>query len=49
MQVKADVTQGAELLSKAIAGSNAVIVATGFRPSIDITAPWKVHAITSSI
>lgn len=43
--VKADVTQGAELLSKAIAGSNAVIVATGFRPSIDITASWKVDKI----
>jgi nucleoside-diphosphate-sugar epimerase len=43
--VLADVTGGADLLGRAIAGSNAVIVATGFRPSFDITASWKVDNI----
>lgn len=42
MQVLADVTQSVDLLAKAIAGSDAVIVATGFRPSFDLTASWKV-------
>lgn len=42
VQVLADVTQSVDLLAKAIAGSDAVIVATGFRPSFDITASWKV-------
>lgn len=49
VKVLADVTQGADTLSKAIAGSNAVIVATGFRPSIDLTASWKVYFITLSV
>lgn len=41
-KVLADVTGGADLLARAIAGSDAVIVATGFRPSFDLTASWKV-------
>jgi len=40
--VLADVTGGPDLLARAIAGSYAVIVATGFRPSFDLTASWKV-------
>ncbi|KAG0577830.1 hypothetical protein KC19_5G184900 [Ceratodon purpureus] len=40
--VLADVTGGPDLLARAIAGSSAVIVATGFRPSFDLTASWKV-------
>lgn len=40
--ILADVTGGPDLLARAIAGSNAVIVATGFRPSFDLTASWKV-------
>jgi len=43
--VLADVTKGVDLLSKAIAGTDAVIVATGFRPSIDLTSAWKVDNI----
>lgn len=42
VQVLADVTGGPDLLARAIAGSYAVIVATGFRPSFDLTASWKV-------
>lgn len=40
--VLADVTQSVELLAKAIGGVDAVIVATGFRPSFDLLASWKV-------
>lgn len=40
--VKADVTEGAAKLSDAIGDSEAVICATGFRPSLDFLAPWKV-------
>lgn len=40
--VKADVTEGAAKLSEAIGDANAVICATGFRPSLDFLAPWKV-------
>lgn len=43
MKVLADVTKGVDSLSKAIAGADVVIVATGFRPSIDLTSAWKVH------
>lgn len=40
--VKADVTEGAAKLSEAIGDAEAVICATGFRPSLDFLAPWKV-------
>ncbi|CAL5410104.1 unnamed protein product [Camellia sinensis] len=41
--VKADVTEGSTKLAEAIgADSDAVICATGFRPSLDLLAPWKV-------
>lgn len=40
--VKADVTEGAAKLSDAIGDCEAVICATGFRPSLDFLAPWKV-------
>ncbi|GFP81125.1 uncharacterized protein at2g34460 chloroplastic [Phtheirospermum japonicum] len=41
--VKADVTEGSTNLADAISNdSDAVICATGFRPSWDLTAPWKV-------
>ncbi|XP_073313356.1 uncharacterized protein At2g34460, chloroplastic-like isoform X1 [Primulina huaijiensis] len=41
--VKADVTEGSTKLAEAIGDdSEAVICATGFRPSWDLTAPWKV-------
>ncbi|GAB2296902.1 hypothetical protein Dimus_031003 [Dionaea muscipula] len=41
--VKADVTQGVDKLAEAIGDdSDAVICATGFRRSWDLTAPWKV-------
>ncbi|CAK7350240.1 unnamed protein product [Dovyalis caffra] len=41
--VKADVTAGSEKLVQAIGDdSEAVICATGFRPSWDLFAPWKV-------
>ncbi|KAL8032284.1 hypothetical protein ABFX02_13G085700 [Erythranthe guttata] len=41
--VKADVTEGATKLADAISDdSDAVICATGFRPSWDLLAPWKV-------
>lgn len=41
--VLADVTQGAEKLAQAIRGVDAVVVATGFRPSItDPLASWNV-------
>ncbi len=42
VKVLADVTQSVELLAKAIGGVDAVIVATGFRPSFDLLASWKV-------
>ncbi|CAL5412471.1 unnamed protein product [Camellia sinensis] len=42
-EVKADVTEGSTKLAEAIgADSDAVICATGFRPSLDLLAPWKV-------
>ncbi|KAL2467387.1 Uncharacterized protein Adt_43238 [Abeliophyllum distichum] len=41
--VKADVTEGSTKLADAISDdSEAVICATGFRPSWDLFAPWKV-------
>ncbi|GER42734.1 NAD(P)-binding Rossmann-fold superfamily protein [Striga asiatica] len=41
--VKADVTEGPNKLADAISDdSDAVICATGFRPSWDLLAPWKV-------
>uniref|UniRef100_A0A5B7A8A3 NAD(P)-binding domain-containing protein n=2 Tax=Davidia involucrata TaxID=16924 RepID=A0A5B7A8A3_DAVIN len=41
--VKADVTEGSTKLAEAIGDdSDAVICATGFRPSWDLLAPWKV-------
>ncbi|GLJ06971.1 hypothetical protein SUGI_0054390 [Cryptomeria japonica] len=40
--VKADVTEGAAKLSDAIGDCEAVICATGFRPSLDFLVPWKV-------
>ncbi|ERN09095.1 hypothetical protein AMTRI_Chr03g48140 [Amborella trichopoda] len=40
--VKADVTEGSEKLAEAIGDAEAVICATGFRPSLDLFAPWKV-------
>lgn len=42
-QVKSDVTEGSTKLADAIGeDSDAVICATGFRPSWDIFSPWKV-------
>ncbi|XP_042477837.1 uncharacterized protein At2g34460, chloroplastic isoform X2 [Macadamia integrifolia] len=41
--VKADVTEGQDKLAEAIGNdAEAVICATGFRPSWDLLAPWKV-------
>ncbi|OVA07252.1 hypothetical protein BVC80_8507g11 [Macleaya cordata] len=41
--VKADVTEGSAKLAEAIGDdSEAVICATGFRPSLDLFSPWKV-------
>ncbi|KAF8408899.1 hypothetical protein HHK36_004968 [Tetracentron sinense] len=41
--VKADVTEGATKLAEVIGDdADAVICATGFRPSWDLLAPWKV-------
>ncbi|KAF6156123.1 hypothetical protein GIB67_024093 [Kingdonia uniflora] len=41
--VKVDVTEGPEKLAEAIGDdSDAVICATGFRPSLDLFTPWKV-------
>ncbi|KDP37955.1 hypothetical protein JCGZ_04598 [Jatropha curcas] len=41
--VKADVTEGSAKLAEAIGGdSEAVICATGFRPGLDLFAPWRV-------
>ncbi|XP_010540561.1 PREDICTED: uncharacterized protein At2g34460, chloroplastic isoform X3 [Tarenaya hassleriana] len=41
--VKADVTEGSEKLAEAIGDdSDAVVCATGFRPGVDLFAPWKV-------
>ncbi|KAK9267960.1 hypothetical protein L1049_010397 [Liquidambar formosana] len=41
--VKADVTEGSAKLAEAIGeDSDAVICATGFQPSWDLLAPWKV-------
>ncbi|KAI8525821.1 hypothetical protein RHMOL_Rhmol13G0260400 [Rhododendron molle] len=44
--VKADVTEGSTKLAEAIGGdTDAVICATGFRPSLNLLAPWKVDNI----
>ncbi|CAN6446416.1 unnamed protein product [Victoria cruziana] len=40
--VRADVTEGSEKLTEAIGDAEAVVCATGFRPSLDLFAPWKV-------
>ncbi|XP_031474687.1 uncharacterized protein At2g34460, chloroplastic [Nymphaea colorata] len=40
--VRADVTEGSEKLAEAIGDAEAVVCATGFRPSLDLFAPWKV-------
>ncbi|MCL7030183.1 hypothetical protein MKW94_000114 [Papaver nudicaule] len=41
--VKADVTEGSYKLAEAIGNdAEAVICATGFRPSLDLFTPWKV-------
>ncbi|KAG9447985.1 hypothetical protein H6P81_014113 [Aristolochia fimbriata] len=40
--VKADVTEGVDKLTDAIGDAEAVVCATGFRPSWDLLAPWKV-------
>ncbi|XP_010904873.1 uncharacterized protein At2g34460, chloroplastic [Elaeis guineensis] len=40
--VRADVTAGSDKLVEAIGDAEAVVCATGFRPSWDIFAPWKV-------
>lgn len=41
--MKADVTEGSAKLADAISDdSDAVVCATGFRPSLDLFAPWKV-------
>eukprot|EP01018_Ginkgo_biloba_P026102 Gb_02610 [translate_table: standard] len=47
-KVKADVTEGAVKLSEAIGDAEAVICATGFRPSLDFLAPWKVGSVAMS-
>ena len=46
MQVLADVTQSVDLFAKAIAGSDVVNVATGFRPSFDLTTSLKVYILS---
>lgn len=44
--MKADVTEGSAKLAEAISDdSDAVICATGFRPSWDLLAPWKVSKL----
>lgn len=49
-QVKADVTEGSAKLADAISDdSEAVICATGFRPSWDLLAPWKVGKICIAV
>ncbi|CAK9189359.1 unnamed protein product [Sphagnum troendelagicum] len=48
VKVLADVTQSVELLVKAIGGVDAVIVATGFRPSFDLLASWKYPTLHHS-
>eukprot|EP00249_Psilotum_nudum_P003384 c16779_g1_i1 orf=461-1030(-) len=40
--VQADVTESSDKLARAIGSVSAVICATGFRPSFDFLAPWKV-------
>lgn len=46
MQVKADVTEGSAKLAEAIGNdAEAVICATGFQPSWDLLAPWKVSLL----
>ncbi|KAH0449862.1 hypothetical protein IEQ34_020554 [Dendrobium chrysotoxum] len=40
--VRADVTEGSEKLAEAIGDAEAVVCATGFQPSFDVFAPWKV-------
>lgn len=45
-QVKADVTEGSAKLADAIGDdSDAVICATGFQPSWNLLAPWKVSQL----
>lgn len=44
-QVTADVTAGSDKLVEAIDDAEAVVCATGFRPSWDIFAPWKVSSL----
>ncbi|PKA59112.1 Uncharacterized protein AXF42_Ash001205 [Apostasia shenzhenica] len=40
--VRSDVTEGSGKIAEAIGDSDAVVCATGFRPSLDVFAPWKV-------
>ncbi|XP_020599517.1 uncharacterized protein At2g34460, chloroplastic [Phalaenopsis equestris] len=40
--VRADVTEGSEKLAEAIRDAEAVVCATGFQPSLNVFAPWKV-------
>lgn len=40
--VRADVSEGSEKLAEAIGDAEAVVCATGFKPSLDVFAPWKV-------
>jgi hypothetical protein len=49
LQVRADVTEGADKLVEAVRGVDAVICATGFRRSFDPFAPWKVCLRTNPI
>jgi hypothetical protein len=49
LQVRADVTEGADKLVEAVRGVDAVICATGFRRSFDPFAPWKVCRRTNPI
>lgn len=46
--MKADVTEGSAKLAEAIGNdAEAVICATGFRPSLDLFTPWKVSNLLS--
>lgn len=50
VQVKADVTEGSTKLAEAIGGdTDAVICATGFRPSLNLLAPWQVSLCTVAV
>ena len=47
--MKADVTEGSDKLAEAISDdSDAVICATGFRPSWDLFTPWKVDVFNNN-